>query len=547
MQTIVAFLNEVPLAGMMLVVALGYTLGRQSIRGISLGPAGGTLAIALLFGVMGLSFRDMYGSDDPHLTLGTLGFALFIYSVGLEAGPRFFSSLLGGAGWKIVGVCLTVNVLAVVIAVTSGMLFGFDDSVTAGILSGALTSAPTYAAAAEVCSNQSTLTLSFALTYPFGLIGMVLMVIALPHAMRDDLVSDTSEVGEDDPETDASKDPEVTRAFVVKNNGATGKALRDLQLTRHTGCYIITIVRDEKVIVPTADTELELGDQLQVKGRIDELLEFQSRVGPEIHDRDFRRQLPRLRRVRVLNRANIGQSLAELNLTGRRRVLVTSIDRAGIIHEPSAEFVIQRADILHVAGSKRQVRRAAKELGRFERPPEETDIAVYAGGIFLGILIANIDFGVLDLRLGYATGLILAGVLFGRFPRIGPVNTYVPRPARQLVRDLGILLFIAETGVRSTENTVPNVNEEMLLTLLAGVLTTTIPVVTGILVARRQLKMTPSDSWGSVGGAMTSSAALVAIRRAADSNEPAMSYTAAYAIASVFITLAGRLVVRIMT
>lgn len=546
MQTLVDFLNDVPLAGMMLVVALGYTLGRCSIRGIALGPAGGTLAVALAVGVFGLSFQEMYGSEDPHLTLGAFGFALFIYSVGLEAGPRFFSSLLGGAGWKIVGVCLTVNVLAVAMAVTTGLLFGLDDSVTAGVLSGALTSAPTYAAAAEICSNQSTLTLSFALTYPFGLIGMVLLVVFLPRVMRDDLTSDTSAIG-DDAEPDVSEDPEVTRAFQVQNRDAVGRSLRELELTRRTGCYIITILRDGQIVIPTADSQLQPNDQLLVKGRIDELREFQVLVGEEIPDREFRRQMPRPRRVRVLNRAGFGKSLAELNLTDRHRVLVTSIDRAGIIHEPSADFVIQRADILHVSGARRRVRHAAKELGRFEQPPGETNIAVYAGGICLGVVIANIDFGVFNLRLGYATGLILAGVLIGRISHVGPVNTHVPRPARQLVRDLGILLFIAETGVRSAENSLPQINGLLLLTLLAGVLTTTVPIVAGILLARRQLAMQPADSWGAVGGAMTSSAALVAIRRAADSNEPALSYTAAYAIASVLITLAGRLVVRMMT
>jgi putative transport protein len=546
MQVFIAFLNEVPLAGMMLVVALGYTLGRRSVGGISLGPAGGTLAVALTLGAAGLSFRDMYGSEDPHLTLGKLGFALFVYSVGLEAGPRFFSSLLGAAGWKIVGVCLTVNLLAVAMSVACGQLFGLDDSVTAGVLSGALTSAPTYAAAAEVCSNRSALTLSFALTYPFGLVGMVLMVVFLPRIMRDDLAADTSEIGDDD-ELDASGDPEVTRVCLVENEGSAGRSLRELELTRRTGCYILTILRQGEIIMPAADMQLQLGDQVQVKGRIDELLTFQAIVGPEVHDRDFRRQLPRLRRIRVLSREGVGKSLAELNLTGRRRVLVTSIDRAGIVHEPSADFVIHRADILHVTGPRQQVRRAAKELGRFEQRPGETDIAVYAGGIFLGVLIANLNFGVFDLQLGYATGLILAGVLIGRFPRIGPVNTYVPRSARQLVRDLGILLFIAETGVRSTESTLSEVDGVVLLTVLSGVLTTIIPVVAGILIARRQLKMRPADSWGTVGGAMTSSAALVAIRRAADSNEPALSYTAAYAIASVLVTLAGRLIVRIMT
>ncbi len=277
MQIFIAFLNEVPLAGLMLVVALGYTLGRQNIRSISLGPAGGTLAVALLVGFLGLSFGDMYGSEDPHLTLGTLGFALFIYSVGLEAGPRFFSSLLGGAGWKLAGVCLTVNLLAVTIAIVCGLVFGLDDSVTAGVLSGALTSAPTYAAAVEVCSNQQTLTLSFALTYPFGLVGMVFMVVFLPHLMRDDLSTETSEIGNvvDD---EGSDDPEVTRAFSFDNDSNTGRSLRELELTRRTGCYVITILRDGEIVIPSAETCLQVGDRLQAKGRIDELLKFQPRA-----------------------------------------------------------------------------------------------------------------------------------------------------------------------------------------------------------------------------------------------------------------------------
>ncbi|MCA9160989.1 MAG: hypothetical protein KDA72_21810, partial [Planctomycetales bacterium] len=253
------------------------------------------------------------------------------------------------------------------------------------------------------------------------------------------------------------------------------------------------------------------------------------------------------RRVRVLNRDGIAKSLAELDLTGRHRVLVTSIDRGGIIHEPSADFVIQRADILHVAGPRREVRQVARELGQFESPTGETDIAIYAGGIVLGMLIANIDFGLFGVRLGYASGLLFAGVVLGRFRRIGRISTHVPRQARQLVRDLGILLFIAETGVRSTESRLSDIDGGILLTLFAGVLTTTVPVVAGIYLARRYLKMKTADSWGAVGGAMTSSAALVAIRRAADSNEPALSYTATYAVASVLVTLAGRLVVRIMS
>ena len=278
----------------------------------------------------------------------------------------------------------------------------------------------------------------------------------------------------------------------------------------------------------------------------DELLQFQPLVGHEVQDREFRRQLPPARRIRVLNRSGVGKSFAELDLTGRHRVLVTSIDRAGIIHEPAADFVVQRADILHVAGPRDEIRKVANELGRYERPGDETDIAVYAGGIAVGVLIANIGVDSYGIHLGYATGLLISGVLLGRFRRIGPVSTNVPRPARQLVRDLGIQLFVAETGVRSVVSTVTDVDGVVLMTLIAGAVTTVVPVIAGILFARRILQLKPADSWGAVGGAMTSSAALVAIRRAADSNEPALSYTAAYAVSSVLVTLAGRLVVRIM-
>jgi len=374
----------------------------------------------------------------------------------------------------------------------------------------------------------------------------VMIVLLLPRWMRDDLSSGTSELGEVDDGGD-SVDPEVTRTFVVDNDSAVDRPLRDLDLSRRTGCYVVTVLRDGKIVVPTAQTRLEMGDHIQVKGRIDELLQFQPLVGHEVQARAFRRQLPPARRIRVLNRSGVGKFFAELDLTGRHRVLVTSIDRAGIIHEPAADFVVQRADILHVAGPRDEIRKVAIELGRYERPGDETDIAVYAGGIAVGVLIANIGVDSYGIHLGYATGLLISGVLLGRFRRIGPVSTNVPRPARQLVRDLGIQLFVAETGVRSVVSTVTDVDGVVLMTLIAGAVTTVVPVIAGILFARRILQLKPADSWGAVGGAMTSSAALVAIRRAADSNEPALSYTAAYAVSSVLVTLAGRLVVRIMS
>ncbi len=540
----IRLLNEAPLAGLMLVVALGYLFGQLSWRGLSLGPAGGTLGVAILFGSFGLSFRALYGIDNPPVTLGSLGFALFIYSVGFEAGPRFFASLRGGTGWRFVSVGVVVNVVALAVVVIAGRLLGLNASVTAGVLAGALTSAPTYAAAAEVCQDASALAVSFALTYPVGLAGVVVLVQFMPRLAR---VSLTSE--EEDPEEmPRPRSPELERAFEVSDDKICGKTLKNLDLTHTTGCFIVRIHRGSEVLAPSAETTLEAGDHVMARGRFDELEVFARIVGPEVYDRDLLDAMPPSRRVRISGRGIDGKSLRDLELTRRHRCLVTSITRGEVVLEPWPELPLQRDDVLEIVGPREGVRAAAEELGRFERSTDETDIAIYAGGICLGILLGRLrlPIGAFDFRLGLAGGLLLTGVVLGRYRRLGPFSAHVPQAARQLVRDLGILLFVAETGVRAGESPFLGLRDALAPALIVGVLATLIPVLAAWAIGQFVFRLRPVDTWGSIGGGMTSSAALVALRRAADSNEPALSYAASYAVASVLVTVAGPLVVWLM-
>jgi len=549
MSALIRELNEVPLAGLMLVVAVGYTLGRLRWRGFSLGPAGGTLLAALGAGSLGLSFSGMYGEQPGALTVGTFGFALFIYSVGFEAGPRFFSSLLGGPGWRFVAVGTVVNVLALCFAVLFGKLFGLTDALTAGVLSGALTSAPTYAAAAERTTDVGSLAVSFAVTYPIGLAVVVILIDILPRLMGDDLAAESDEDmaagGAGDHRGSA---PELVRAFTVGEPAVVGRTLEELALPRRTGCYVTRLHRGQEFVIPTRDTRLEEGDTILAKGRIDELKRFSELVGPEVFDADLQHRMPPPRRINVSSRKVIGKSLLELELIERHRCLVTGIERGGVMLEPAADIVIARNDVLEVVGRRDAIRAAAAELGRFEQSTAETDIAIYAGGIFLGLRLGDVHLDILgmDLSPGMAGGLLLAGVLLGRFRRIGPFSAHVPRSARQLVRDLGILLFIAETGVQAGEGPLVPAGGSVWPILLSALLVTVLSVLGGVLFGRRVLRLRAADTWGAVGGGMTSSAALVAVRRAADSNEPALAYAAAYTVASVFVTVAGQLVVLLM-
>ncbi len=540
-------LNAIPLAGLMLVVTLGFLLGRLDWQGMSLGPAGGTMGVAIALGAAGLSFSQLYSTSDPRITVGAFGFALFIYSVGFEAGPRFIDSLRGGKGWHFPFIGTVVCVLAVVLALACGRLFGLGASATAGLLAGALTSAPTYAAAVEVAADRTTLAVAFAITFPVGLLGMVLMAQFLPRLMGDDLAAGTATREEAEPGAE-SHSPELMRAFAVEREAVIGKPLIELDLIRRTGCIITRHQRRGRVEVPDRHTRLARGDRVMARGRFEQLARFEELLGPEVYDDDLRRRMPSPRAIQLSRSAAAGKTLRELELFRRHRCLVTRIRRQEEEIAPSADLTLERGDVVLVAGQRDDVRAVARLLGRFERSSYETDIAIYAGGILLGLLLGRLHLGWLgiDLRLGYAGGLLFTGVLLGRFPRIGPFSAHVPIAARQLVRDLGILLFIAETGVTAGGSSLAGIRGLVAETLACGLAVTVVPVAGAVLIGRYLLAMRPVDAWGSVCGGMTSSSALAAIRGAADSSEPSVSYAASYAVASVLATLAGQIVVLLM-
>lgn len=552
-DSVLANLSQAPLAGLMLVVTFGYLLGRLNWRGFSPGPAGGTLAVALLAGYAGMSLETLYGGSVPTLTVGYFGFALFIYSVGFDAGPQFVTSLRTSLGWKYVAVGSCVVVVAVALAIVSGSVLQLDASTTAGVLAGGLTSAATFAAASEEAKDAAHLSVAFALTYPIGLVGLVLMIQSLPFLTKTDLSKGA--VSEDEQTDDGGRTrihrkgaPELTRAFTVEKEDVCGNPLKHLNLTNRTGCFISRIHRGDDVMVADANSELKLGDHLLVVGRLDELQVFAGLVGSEVYDGELRQRMPAPRRVQVVAKDVHGKSLKDLDLLGRYRCMIGKIERGREVLEPGADVVLMRHDVVEVIGQRDSVRAVAKELGRFEPGSHTTDIAIYAGGIVLGLLIGQLHlrpFG-WDFSLGAAGGLLIIGVLLSWGRQFSGISANVPRAARQLVRDLGVLLFVGETGIAAGQALIAGLEFSVWRVAVAGIIVTIFPVVAALILGKLLFKMRAVDVWGSLCGGMTSSAALNAVKRAADSNEPAVSYAAAFAVASILVTVAGQVVVRVM-
>ena len=547
MFALIDHINRLPLAGLMLVTAIGYTLGRLQIRGVSLGPAGGALLTALALGFGGLST----GAHNAGFSVGELGFVLFIYSVGFEAGPRFFASFRSRDGWRFVAVGVAVNVIAVGVALAMGRICDLDVATVAGTLSGALTSAPTYASASRYVDDAAGLAVAFALTYPFGLAGLVLIIQTLPRWLHQDLTEAAPHAGGPPPASpghDRDHGREVTRGFVVKEKSATGIPLKELNLTGSTGCIVTRILHHGAALAPNRDTVLSIGDTLLATGRLDELRAFERRVGPEIDAGELWRNQPPPRRVQILNADACAAPLADLQLIQRHGCVIARIERGSEWIEPGAEVRLEVNDIVEIVGTPQNTATAAGILGRFEPDDNEANIAIYTGGILLGLLVGSIhlETALIDFRVGSATGLLIAGVTLGWLRHIGPYPTHVPMAARRFVRDLGILLFIGETGITAGRQLHLGMEVAPLIPILGAGLITAATVLFSLLMATRLLRLGPLGAWGSVCGGMTSSAALHTLRRTADTNEVTISYAASYAVASVIATIAGQWVVALM-
>jgi putative transport protein len=549
LERLIAYLNDVPLAGIMLVVAIGWLLGRLEWRGIGLSPSGGVLVLALVFGYLGMNFDALYGARDgdlPRMTIGMFGFALFIYAIGFEAGPRFFSAL-SGAGLKFVVLAVVVNVLALGTAVGGAWLFDLQSSSAAGALAGAMTSTPALVAASEVAPDIGRLSVAYALAYPWGQLGLLLMVAVVPRLVRQPLSGGPEEAAESDrAETTLRERTEArSRTYQVTNAEVDGKSLRELRLPDTPGCIVTRVKRGGEVMLPGPDVILKQNDLVMASGQLRALEQLEALLGPETFDPDLRRSIPAPRRILVTHKDAIGKTLAELDLLTRYKCVVVRVEREEQYLDPTGSLELQRFDVLEVVGRQARIREAAQRVGHLEQADYETNIAIYALGILVGLLIGHLqlDIGGVGLSLGAAGGLLLVGLLLGRFRRVGRFSANVPKPARQLVRDLGILLFISEAGVRGGDALRAGLDISPWGIVLTGFVCTTGTVLGTLLVARKLLRMKAIDAWGGLCGGMTSTTSLEAVNRQAGNNDAVIGYAATYAVASVLITLAGQLAV----
>jgi len=546
-QPALTLLRNQPVLTLFVMLGLGYLIGNVRLGSLSLGPVAGVLFVGLFLGHHG--FQISPGAMS-------VGFALFIFSVGYQAGPRFFDVLMTD-GLRYFALAVVIAVTGLSVALAFANYLELEPGTSAGLLAGGLTSSPTLAAAQEAIRGGSiappsgwtadqvigNISTGYAITYIFGLVGLILIIKFMPGALGVDLQAEARNI-ERASAVDTRPPPNiVTRWYRITSPAITELTVAEATQKYWDGFSVAKIRRDGELVELAPDEHARLGDELLVTGELKFFTDVVQSIGEEIPGPEGETDMDTADVV-VMNPGIVGRTLAELNLAREFGVVLGELHRMRMLIPPSLNVVLRRGDVLRVSGASANIDRFGEAAGHVERDVEETDMITFSLGIAAGVLIGLLSVQVagISLGLGSAGGLLAAGLIVGFLRSVRPTFGRLPDAARWIFMEFGLLLFMAGVGVRAGADIVEVFLEAGPKLIVAGIFVTVTPVAVGYLFGRKVLRLNPVILFGAITGAMTSGACLSVVTGAAKSPVPALGYTGAYAFANVLLTICGSII-----
>ena len=546
---LIELLRVQPVLTLFLILGVGYLIGAIRIGSFSLGPVAGVLFAGLFLGHF--DFQMSAGAQS-------VGFALFIFSVGYQAGPRFFD-VLRTDGLKYFLLALVIAVTGFAVAVVAAKLLSLTPGTSAGLLSGGLTSSPTLAAAQEALRSGQVkppagisaddmignVATGYAITYIFGLAGLIAIIKLLPQVLGIDLEKEAKALEADDESGVASQQGNVSaRIYKVTNEEMTKIPGAQLSEQYWDKTSVVKVRRDGEILKPDPSGYLQLGDELLILAPVNFFTETVGKFGEEITPETGTTQFTETAQIVVINKQAVDKSLEELDIARKFGVLLTRISRMRMEIPRTVDLRLRKGDLLTVVGPRENVDLLGGEFGHVEREIAETDMVTFAFGIAFGVLIGllAVNVGQLSLGLGSAGGLLTSGLLIGYLRSVHPTFGRLPDAARWILMEFGLLLFMAGVGLRAGGDIIETFAAAGPVLVVAGICVTIIPIFVGYLFGRKVLKIDPVLLFGGITGSMTSGASLSVVTKAANSSVPSLGYTGAYAFANVLLTVAGSII-----
>jgi putative transport protein len=531
-----------------LVTAAGLAAGSLRFRGVSLGVAG-VLFAGLLLGHLGVRL------DDRVLEfVREFGLILFVYTIGMQVGPGFLASLRR-QGLPLNLMASAVVVLGVLTTVLVHVYGGVEPAVAVGLLSGATTNTPSLAAAQQALKEAPNLAadqvsklpgLGYAVAYPFGIVGVILSIVAVRRTFRIVIAKEKQAF---DRSLESEK-PRLTRANLeVTNPNLDGMPLHQVPLLSHSGIVVSRIFQDGVLSVPQPETALRLGDVLLAVGSKEELDSLRVIVGRE-SPVDLR-SLPSsitTKRLIVTHRGALGRSIAALDFARRFGVQITRVSRAEVEMKAAPGIVLQYGDTVLAVGELPDIQKVGGELGDSPKSLNYPHLIPLFVGIALGVLVGSWPFTLpgapAPVKLGLAGGPLLVAIVFSRIGKIGPLVSYMPISANFMLREIGIVLFLAAVGLKSGDSFVATLMGGTGLAWMGfGAAITIAPLLVVGVVARLAFRVNYLTLVGLLAGSMTDPPALSFANTLADSEAQSLAYATVYPFTMILRILSAQLLV----
>lgn len=511
------------------VIALGVFLGKLKVGSVSLGVTF-VLFVGILMGHMG------YVVDANVLKfVREFGLILFIFAIGIQVGPAFFSSFKKG-GIRLNMLAVSCIVLNVAIVLTIYFIDGNTNiNALVGVMSGAVTNTPGLAAAQQAVQENAnavdainTMSMGYAAAYPLGVCGIIGAMFLIKALFK---IKIDKEVKAMEEENEKLQSKPNFVSIEVTNHLINGRSLRELHDIIQCD-FVISRLMDQSgnIIIPTSQTQIRVSDKLFVILSVSDTARFESVVGPEV-EMDWEEVTPSRvvsRRIVITKSQYNGVALGSLRLHAGYQLNATRVNRAGVDLIASPDLRLQMGDRITVVGDLNDIDRLANRLGNSMKRLNEPNMITIFVGILFGIIVGSIELP-FSMKLGLAGGPLVVAILLSRFGYKFKLVTYTSSSASLLMRELGICLFLASVGISAGANFAETVfNPTGMWWVIWGFIITFVPLVIVGCVARGIYKINFLTIMGMFSGGYTDPPALAYANNATGNDAPAVSYSTVY-------------------
>ena len=553
-----------PLLALFITIALGYLVGKLKIGSFTLGGIAGTLLVGVVIGQLGINIDS---------GIKNIFFALFIYAVGFQGGPQFFHALNRRSLNQLASsfVMCATGLLFVLLA---AWMFGLDRGMAAGLAAGGLTQSAIIGTAGDAIAKlglapaliktmQTNVAVGYAVCYIFGSLGPIIMVTwFLPKVMKWDIRQEAVKLAKLMSGGHAELEPGQfnavrnidTRVYQIEaDSKAIGQTALALDQTL-SDAAVEAIFRNGQALDLTDTTLIQAGDSVAITGVIDVMSHASGLFGREISAPDGLRLVQENREIILTNRAlsgrEVGQIHDQVKVETRHGVFLTAVKRMGRDLPVLNKLQLKSGDELHFTGSPLDLDRVQSKIGYKISAAAVTDFVFFGIGMLIGMLVGLIQFKILGIpvSIGSGGGCLLSGLFFGWLRSVHPKFSAVPVGASNFLRDFGLAVFVGIVGIAAGPQALVAIREYGVTLFFLGVGVTLIPQVITFFFSYYVLRIrNPIEALACVAGGRSANPAFAALLDKAGNATPVVSFTVTYAVANVFLTLWGPVIVGIIT